>query len=135
MKSFNENDTNTYQQVKLLQNENKQLREALSAFSNELEVNNNNPTTAATSTTHNREDKELIKRLTEQVTKATSLNVDLTSRLKLSEGEVESYKKILIEYQNELSEMKLKHLNEASGFFNSTHLTTLFLITFNFFPL
>lgn len=60
------------------------------------------------------EDKELIYQLSEQVGITTSLNLELTSKLKLSEGEIESYKKILVDYQNEISEMKVKHLNEAS---------------------
>jgi hypothetical protein len=29
----------------------------------------------------------------------------------VAEGEIESYKKILLDYQNEISEMKVKHLN------------------------
>ena len=59
------------------------------------------------------DDKELIYHLSEQVAITSSLNLDLTSRLKLSEGEIESYKKILLDYQNEISDMKLKHLNEV----------------------
>jgi len=29
----------------------------------------------------------------------------------VAEGEIESYKKILLDYQNEISGMKVKHLN------------------------
>lgn len=61
-------------------------------------------------------DKELILHLSEQVAKTTSLNLDLASKLKINEGEIESYKKILLDYRNELSEMKVKQLNEASDF-------------------
>lgn len=48
------------------------------------------------------------------MSKATKTNLDLTSKLKISEAEIESYKKILQEYQHELSEMKIKNINEAS---------------------
>lgn len=41
----------------------------------------------------------------------TSSNLDLTSKLKLSEGEIDSYKKLLIDLQNQISEMKVKSLN------------------------
>ena len=49
--------------------------------------------------------------LSEQVALTTSHNLDLTSKLKLAEGEIESYKKLLQNYHNEISEMKVKHLN------------------------
>ena len=49
--------------------------------------------------------------MSEQVALTTSLNLDLKSKLKLAEGEIESYKKILHDYQTEISEMKVKHLN------------------------
>jgi hypothetical protein len=60
-------------------------------------------------------DKELILRLHEQVAHTTTINLDLTSKLKISEGEIETYKKILVDYQNELSQMKLKQLNEIKS--------------------
>ncbi len=57
------------------------------------------------------EDKGIIYHLSQKVALTTSLNLDLKSKLKLAEGEIESYKKILHDYQTEISEMKVKHLN------------------------
>ena len=87
-----------------LQNENKLLRDKLE----ESSVGAGSKQSKSMSA-----DKELILKLTENVTKASSLNLDLTSKLKISEGEIESYKKLLSDYQNELFEMKNKHINEA----------------------
>ena len=74
------------------------------------------------------QDKELIQHLSDQVAKTTSLNLDLTTKLKISEGEIESYKKILIDYQNQLSEMKVKHINEASRYVRQDLEKTLFFV-------
>lgn len=88
-----------------LQNENKTLREKLS------ELSPNKSKMAA--------EKEIILRLTDNVTKTSSLNLELSSKLKISEGEIESYKKLLSDYQKELFEMKNKHINEVCDYSNS----------------
>jgi hypothetical protein len=59
------------------------------------------------------QDKKLIKLLSEQVAKTTSLNLELTTKLKISEGEIQSYKKLITDFQAELSEMKVKQLSEV----------------------
>lgn len=102
----NKSELQLSKRVLKLQNENKSLREKLNTatLNNESMLPNKQKIAA---------DKELILRLSENVTKATTLNLDLTSKLKISEGEIESYKKLLIDYQNELSEMKNKHINEV----------------------
>lgn len=104
------NETDVYEQIEKLQTENKDLKEALNAYSNEI-----NLMTKQTQSKQSEEDKELIYHLSEQVGITTQLNLELTSKLKLSEGEIESYKKILVDYQNEISEMKVKHLNEIKN--------------------
>lgn len=98
-----------FEQVAKLKTENKDLKEALNAYRNEISLMTNQESKQS------EDDKDLILHLSEQVGITTSLNLELTSRLKLAEGEIESYKKILVDYQNEISEMKVKHLNEASG--------------------
>lgn len=59
-------------------------------------------------------EKELILSLSEQITNTMAMNIDLTSKLKINEGELESYKKLLSDYKAQLSEMKCKQINEAS---------------------
>lgn len=104
-----------------LQNENKQLREKLEAQQQQQQSGGSNQRSMSA-------DKELILKLTENVTKASSLNLELTSKLKISEGEIESYKKLLTDYQNELFEMKNKHINEA----RLTLMSFLFLFCFSY---
>ena len=65
-------------------------------------------------------EKELILRLTDNVTKTSSLNLELSSKLKISEGEIESYKKLLSDYQKELFEMKNKHINEVCDSYSNS---------------
>ena len=60
-------------------------------------------------------DKELIKQLYEQISKTTSLNLDLNARLEVAESEIESYKKILSNYQNKISEMKIKCIEDNNN--------------------
>lgn len=91
----NKSEIQLSKKILKLQNENKQLRENMP---------NKNKMTP---------DKELILKLTENVTKTSSLNLELRSKLKISEGEIESYKKLLSDYQNELFELKNKHINEV----------------------
>jgi hypothetical protein len=62
-------------------------------------------------------DRELIERLSEQISKETSTNIDLSTKLKIAEGEIENYKKILFDYQSELSQMKVRNLNEIKNEF------------------
>lgn len=101
-------DTDLSQQIQLLQKENKDLKATLNAYTNEINLMNKQESKQT------EQDKELIQHLSDQVAKTTSLNLDLTTKLKISEGEIESYKKILIDYQNQLSEMKVKHINELN---------------------
>ena len=100
----NKSELQLSKRVLKLQNENKSLKEKLSTCA----LNNESMQQKMAA------DKELILRLSEDVTKATTHNLDLTSKLKISEGEIESYKKLLVQYQSELSEMKNKHINEVS---------------------
>ena len=114
-----ETTTTTDEQIKKLQIENKELKKALANYKYSHASN----TKSATSDS----DKELVYHLSEQVGITTQLNLELTSKLKLAEGEIDSYKRILQEYQNEISDMKVKHLNEASEytFFRNQQLGTV----------
>lgn len=96
----------THKHINKLQSENKSLRDKIDHLTEDLNASKKD----------SEKDKELILHLSEKVAKTTSLNLDLASRLKINEAEIESYKKILIDYRNELSEMKVKQLNEASYF-------------------
>ncbi len=109
VRQFNESEV--YEQAYKLQAENRSLQENLNAYKYEISLMNKQESRQI------EEDKDLILNLSEQVGLTTSLNLELTSRLKLAEGEIESYKKILVDYQNEISDMKVKHINEASVFF------------------
>jgi len=110
VRQFSENQV--YEQAYKLQAENRSLQENLNAYKYEISLMQKQESRQV------EEEKELILNLSEQVGLTTSLNLELTSRLKLAEGEIESYKKILVDYQNEISGMKVKHLNEASVFSN-----------------
>lgn len=112
------NETDIYDKINKLQKENKDLKEALNAYSNEISLMTKQDFFSVKESKQSEEDKELIYQLSEQVGITTSLNLELTSKLKLSEGEIESYKKILVDYQNEISEMKVKHLNEIKSEFH-----------------
>lgn len=93
-----------YEQIERLRSENTKLKERLTR----RERNESSESGGDSSKS------ELVYHLSEQVGRTTQLNLELTSKLKLAEGEIDSYKRILAEYQNEISDMKVKHLNEAS---------------------
>lgn len=108
----NKSEIHLSKKILKLQSENKTLRERLEAASGGA-VDGGGGDSMAPTKQQNQQQKEIILKLTDKVTKATSLNLELTSKLKISEGEIESYKKLLSDYQNELFEMKNKHINEV----------------------
>lgn len=88
--------------VKRLESENKRLREELDEANQKYKLH-------MKSQKSTKDNEDLIDNLTKEVAKTTSINFDLTSQLKISQGEIESYKKILVDYQNKLTEMKIKY--------------------------
>lgn len=107
----NKSEIHLSKKILKLQSENKSLRERLEAASGA--DGGGDSSSMAPTKQQNQQQKEIILKLTDKVTKATSLNLELSSKLKISEGEIESYKKLLSDYQNELFEMKNKHINEV----------------------
>jgi hypothetical protein len=55
-----------------------------------------------------------VRQLYEQISKTTNSNLDLTAKLEVAENEIESYKKILNNYQNEISDLKIKFINSET---------------------
>lgn len=117
----NKSEIHLSKKILKLQSENKTLRERLEAASgvgggaDGVSGAGGGGDSMAPTKQQNQQQKEIILKLTDKVTKATSLNLELTSKLKISEGEIESYKKLLSDYQNELFEMKNKHINEVKS--------------------
>lgn len=93
-------------QINRLQLENKTLKDKIQLLEKELNRVRN-------AEADNKE-KELILSLSEQITNTMAVNIDLTSKLKINEGELDSYKKLLSDYKSQLSEMKCKQINEVS---------------------
>lgn len=88
-----------------MQLENKTLKDKIQLLEKEL--------TRVRNAEADNKEKELILSLSEQITNTMAINIDLTSKLKITEGELDSYKKLLSDYKSQLSEMKCKQINEV----------------------
>lgn len=110
-KQTNNNNNNSESEnglIKRLESENKRLREELDEANQKYKLHIKRGT---------KDNEDLIDSLTKEVAKTTSINFELTSQLKISQGEIESYKKILVDYQNKLTEMKVKYEVNFFSFF------------------